>query len=192
MHAHTLVLNRGYVPLYVEPYAKSVKKWYKGKAEILSEYADKRLQDWNEGFNAPAVIRLLHFMYPPGAFDFGPVPFTRENIWERDHQQCQYCGKHLEYFEMKWDHIVPKDNGGRQWWDNIVCCCEKCNAKKKNRTPEEAGMKLIKKPVEPAPRKPNRKQREIHNFIKALKDVKNITGQQWIDHIYRNVELEKE
>jgi 5-methylcytosine-specific restriction endonuclease McrA len=77
------------------------------------------------------------------------VRFTRHNIFERDQNTCQYCGKKFDRSELNLDHVIPKDRGGPTTWENIVCSCIACNTKKGNRTPQEAGMRLIRKPKKP-------------------------------------------
>ena len=93
----------------------------------------------------PRVILL-------GVFDRLPkkeVKFTRHNIFERDANTCQYCGLVLDRKDLNLDHVVPRDRGGPTQWDNIVCSCIPCNTRKANRTPAEAGMRLIRKPKRP-------------------------------------------
>ena len=77
------------------------------------------------------------------------VKFTRHNIFERDHNTCQYCGKVFDRKDLNLDHVIPRDRGGPTTWENIVCSCIKCNTQKANRTPQEAGMHLIRKPKRP-------------------------------------------
>ena len=77
------------------------------------------------------------------------LPFSRTNIFKRDKYTCQYCGKHLEKDELTIDHVFPKSRMGPDIWENLVTCCKECNQKKANRTPKEAHMKLIKRPVRP-------------------------------------------
>jgi 5-methylcytosine-specific restriction endonuclease McrA len=93
----------------------------------------------------PRVIMLLVFDRIPNK----EVKFTRHNIFERDHNTCQYCGKQSERNELNLDHVIPRDRGGPTTWENIVCSCIACNTKKANRTPQEAGMRLIRKPKRP-------------------------------------------
>ena len=93
----------------------------------------------------PRVILL-------GVFDRLPkkeVKFTRHNIFERDGNTCQYCGGVFDRRDLNLDHVVPRDRGGPTQWDNIVCSCIPCNTRKANRTPAEAGMRLIRKPKRP-------------------------------------------
>jgi len=93
----------------------------------------------------PRVILLL-------AYDRLPkkeVKFTRHNIFERDKNTCQYCGKVFDRQDLNLDHVVPRDRGGPTTWENIVCSCIPCNTRKANRTPLEAGLHLIRKPKRP-------------------------------------------
>lgn len=93
----------------------------------------------------PRVIMLLVFDRMPKK----EVKFTRHNIFERDRNTCQYCGKVFDRSELNLDHVVPRDRGGPTTWDNIVCSCIECNTRKANKTPQEAGMRLIRKPKRP-------------------------------------------
>jgi 5-methylcytosine-specific restriction endonuclease McrA len=93
----------------------------------------------------PRVIMLLVFDRVPNK----EVKFTRHNIFERDQNTCQYCGESFERDELNLDHVLPRDQGGPTTWENIVCSCIACNTRKANRTPHEAGMKLIRKPKRP-------------------------------------------
>ena len=93
----------------------------------------------------PRVIVLLMFDRVPRK----EVKFTRHNIYERDKNTCQYCGKLFDRKDLNLDHIIPRDRGGETSWENIVCSCIKCNSKKANRLPHEAGMRLLRKPERP-------------------------------------------
>ena len=81
------------------------------------------------------------------------MKFNRQNLLERDDFRCQYCGKNLPVKELNMDHVVPRDRGGGTSWENVVTSCIKCNSKKGNRSPKEAGMRLLKEPKRP-PRRP--------------------------------------
>jgi len=93
----------------------------------------------------PRVILLQVFDRLPKK----EVKFTRHNIFERDGNTCQYCGRIFDRRDLNLDHVVPRDHGGPTQWDNIVCSCIPCNTRKANRTPAEAGMRLIRKPKRP-------------------------------------------
>jgi 5-methylcytosine-specific restriction endonuclease McrA len=77
------------------------------------------------------------------------VKVTRHNIFERDKNTCQYCGKVFDRRDLNLDHVIPRDKGGQTTWENIVCSCIPCNTKKGNRLAHQAHMHLIKKPVRP-------------------------------------------
>ena len=93
----------------------------------------------------PRVLVLSAYEYLPRV----RVRFSRINIYARDQDTCQYCGRQLPRTELNLDHVVPRTQGGKTSWENVVCSCVKCNLKKGGRTPEQAGMRLLKKPVRP-------------------------------------------
>ena len=94
----------------------------------------------------PRIIRLLGYDKLPRQ----DVKFNRRNIYARDSSKCQYCGKKFPTTDLSLDHVVPKSQGGKTSWDNIVCCCVKCNVKKGDRTPKEANMALSNVPRRPS------------------------------------------
>jgi 5-methylcytosine-specific restriction endonuclease McrA len=94
---------------------------------------------------APTVIMKVNSRYQPKG---GPT-LDRHSIVRRDKHRCQYCGRVFPESQLNMDHVVPKDQGGKFAWDNIVASCYPCNTKKRNRTPQQAGMKLPKRPIEP-------------------------------------------
>ena len=77
------------------------------------------------------------------------VRFTRDNLYERDHYRCQYCGNHFPDHQLNMDHVIPRAKGGRTSWENIVTSCIPCNTRKANRLPHQASMHLMKKPERP-------------------------------------------
>jgi|GEM_PF-80367 len=93
----------------------------------------------------PRVIRLLGYDRLPKQH----VKLNRRNLFARDGNRCQYCGRTFPTQELSIDHVVPRTQGGGESWGNLVCSCVKCNAKKGGRTPAQAKMELIKKPVQP-------------------------------------------
>lgn len=93
----------------------------------------------------PRIIVLALFDRMPKK----EVKFTRHNVFERDQNTCQYCGKIFERRDLNLDHVVPRDRGGPTTWENIVCSCIPCNTRKANRTPVEARMLLIRRPKRP-------------------------------------------
>jgi 5-methylcytosine-specific restriction endonuclease McrA len=94
----------------------------------------------------PRVIILLTYDRIPKAH----VRFTRINIFRRDKNRCQYCGKIFTRNELSIDHVIPRSYGGKSTWENVVCACYSCNKKKGGLTPQAAGMKLLSKPGKPS------------------------------------------
>lgn len=93
----------------------------------------------------PKVIRLLGYDKLPR----NDVKLNRRNIFARDHNRCQYCDGRFPTSELSLDHVIPRSQGGGASWQNLVCCCVKCNTKKGGRTPRQAHMPLTRKPVKP-------------------------------------------
>ncbi len=93
----------------------------------------------------PRILLLCEFDRLP----VKEVKFTRDNVFERDAYTCQYCGGSFRPKELNLDHVIPRDRGGRTSWENIATSCIKCNSRKGNRLPHEAGMRLIRKPQRP-------------------------------------------
>lgn len=124
----------------------------------------------------PRIIVLLLFERLPKK----EVKFTRHNVFERDKNTCQYCGKVFDREGLNLDHVLPRDRGGQTTWENIVCSCIPCNTRKGNRLPHQAGMQLIRKPKRP-------KWRPFVNIT-----VTNQPHESWkhfLDLAYWNVEL---
>jgi len=124
----------------------------------------------------PRIIRLLVYEKLPRQ----DVKFNRRNIYARDSSRCQYCGRRNPTSELSLDHVVPKSQGGKSTWENIVCCCVKCNVKKGGRTPEQARMRLISKPVKP-------RRSPVINI--RLADARYSSWRQFLDTAYWTVEL---
>jgi len=93
----------------------------------------------------PKIIRLLGY----DRFPSQEVKLNRRNLYARDGSRCQYCGKRFSSKELTLDHVMPRVSGGEHSWGNLVCACVKCNAKKGGRSPAQAHMHLIRKPVRP-------------------------------------------
>ncbi len=142
MDANVLVLNQDYQPLSVCSVQRSVKLLFMDKAEMVHDYPDRSIRTVSEEYSYPSVIRLRRYINLP----YNKIVLSRRNIMKRDRNKCQYCGvgKNLTI-----DHVMPKSRGGKDTWENLVTACDECNVRKGNRTPEEAGMPLKKKPFRP-------------------------------------------
>ncbi len=137
-----LVLNQNYVPISICSARKAVVLLLLNKAQMIERY-DDAIHSARQAMPYPSVIRLNRYIRRP----YQTVSLNRKNIVKRDRNRCQYCGKNHQ--PMTIDHIIPKSQGGRDTWENLVCACFRCNHKKGDRTPEQAGMKLLRKPTRP-------------------------------------------
>jgi 5-methylcytosine-specific restriction endonuclease McrA len=136
-----LVLNATDAPLAVVPARRAVVLVLKEKAEVVlsngAMFRSERLT-----LDAPSVVRLRRFVRLP----YRPhAPLTRRAVFVRDAWSCQYCGGSAENL----DHVVPRSRGGLHVWENVVAACRRCNAKKMDRTPTEAGFRLLRQPFAP-------------------------------------------
>ena len=139
-----LLLNSTYEPMAFISEKKVLKLFVKGKIEVLSNW-DSSIY-WGSGqMKAPALVRLLYYRrWVPKK-----TRFNRMGVFKRDRFICMYCGKTFKGSELTIDHIFPKSQGGKLTWLNCVSACFECNSKKGDRTPEQAGMRLLKKPIVP-------------------------------------------
>ena len=143
LNRNVLVLNQNYEPLTICNAKKAVILVYLGKAEIVEELNTK-IRSINYALPFPSVVRLFVYVYRQR----NTVILNRKNIFRRDRHSCQYCG-HTGH-DLTIDHVVPRQFGGKDRWDNLVTACVRCNSKKGNRTPEQAGMSLLKTPKKPS------------------------------------------
>ena len=144
MTAQTLLLTPWMIPHKVIPWQTAVTMSFLGKVDVLEEYEDV-IRSPTLSIRAPAVVRLRR---PIGGMKRG-VKFSRINVFARDEFRCQYCGTKKGLSELNYDHVVPRVQGGKTVWENIVTSCYECNARKRGRTPEQAGMRLLRAPVKP-------------------------------------------
>lgn len=190
-----LVLNRSWFAVHVADWQRAMSLLYTGQAKAVDvdDFIARDFNDWKELSQVkqgnfihtetfkiliPEVIALNFYdELPPGE-----VKLTRKNIFERDKNNCGYCGKHFNREELNIDHVVPKSKGGKTEWTNLICSCTSCNNKKSARTPEEAGMKL-----QWAPAKPGWKGK-----IEIITGAnRRISWKKFIEYAYWNVELER-
>ena len=200
--SRTLVLDAGYAPHRVVSWQRAAQLLHDGRAEVVELYADvvraitreaarglsvsKQMLAWFElgvddtdpdmfVVRVPAVIRLLGKVGRKKA-----VKFSRINVLTRDRFTCQYCGTKKLMRELNYDHVVPRAQGGKTVWENIVSSCYECNGLKRNRTPQEAGMRLLTAPVRP---------KSLPIAALRLESLKEIP-ECWRSFLYWNVELE--
>lgn len=140
-----LFLDCDYQPLRVEPWTKAITDLFLGKIEVIEYSRDRTIRSVDRVHPMPAVVKLVRRFKR----DRIAIKFSRLNIYTRDDFKCMYCGERKMTEDLTFDHVIPRAQGGRTVWDNIVTCCSFCNRIKDSRTPEQAGMKLIKKPIKP-------------------------------------------
>jgi 5-methylcytosine-specific restriction endonuclease McrA len=171
LDASVLVLNKLFMAIHIISVRRAFCLLCKDLAEVVSledgqyatydfhtwrevsEYRSRHFRqeddDWvrtvNSEIQVPRVIRLVGYDKLPKQ----TVKFNRRNIFARDNNQCQYCGRKHATSELSLDHVIPRSQGGQSTWDNIVCACVNCNVRKGGRTPKEAHMTLIRKPEKP-------------------------------------------
>ena len=165
----TLVLNRNWVPIHTLPTRIAIGLVARGSARIIDpdSYEIHDLDSWDAVSRSRrlaaaaaerALIRSSRLSLAPlevivltcyGGVGDKTVTFSRLNLYRRDRFTCQYCGSRPGSKELTIDHILPRSRGGHLSWENCVLACVSCNKKKGSRTPEEAGMTLRARPVEP-------------------------------------------
>lgn len=205
LDSSVLVLNKFFVAMNVISARRAITLLYKNSAEVVSiddgRFNSYNIDSWQDvsllksnlglpeeddglswiktvsiSIQVPKIIRLLFYENRPA---WG-VKFNRRNIFARDGNCCQYCGKRFPTSELSLDHVTPRARGGAATWTNIVCACTECNKQKGGRTPEEAGLRLIRRPFVPK-----------HSPIITLKlgSDKYSSWKQFIDHAYWSVPL---
>ncbi|MBI2369178.1 MAG: HNH endonuclease [Deltaproteobacteria bacterium] len=161
VNTSVLVLNRFYLAVNVTSVRRAFCLLYEGLARAVDEqFRTFDFESWSalavalgddsiglvdRAIRVPRVIVLL-------AYDRFPkrhVRFSRANIYSRDRNTCQYCGRGFSRSDLNLDHVVPRSRGGLSSWENIVCCCLHCNKRKGGKTPVEAGMRLLRPPRKP-------------------------------------------
>ncbi|MCU0787047.1 MAG: HNH endonuclease [Verrucomicrobia bacterium] len=197
LNQHVLVLNRLWQAVNITTVRRALTLLFQGHAQVVLSQEDGSFQTFNftqwhtlslqqphdESIHTVSVRIRVPRVILLAMFDRLPkkeVKFTRHNIFERDKNTCQYCGKHFDRRDLNLDHVTPRDRGGPTTWENIVCSCIGCNTRKGNRTPREADMRLIRKP-----KKPRWRPFLQINFNLSQHD----SWKHFIDLAYWNVEL---
>ena len=170
MTTKTLILTRDFAPHKIVAEDRALLMLFQGKIRVVEEYMSdehivgilppKRHGEFRQVLKAlgtrvqegcdlvlrtPSVASLINSV---GCVKRG-VKFSRINVFTRDGFRCMYCGISKKFVELNYDHVVPRDQGGRTVWENIVTSCYPCNGRKRNRTPEQAGMRLMRRPYKP-------------------------------------------
>lgn len=201
LNAQVLILNRLWVAVRVTDARRAFSLLFRDLAEVIhvddGSYTGYDFDSWTEvsqirdlfeghhyewvrtvrlHIAVPKVIRLHVF----DRMHEQSVKLNRRNIFARDAGQCQYCGNRFSTSEMSLDHVLPRSQGGKTTWQNLVCCCVRCNACKGGRTPEQSHMSMIRKPVKP-------KRNPVINL--RLGHDKYASWRAFLDNAYWSVEL---
>lgn len=195
--ARVLVLNKSFMPIQITSVKRAFCMVYLGVAKVVDrEYQTFDFQSWSRlsvAVGDDSIGTVDRIMRVPRvillqAYDRLPkkqVRFSRFNIFARDKCVCQYCGKRCSKNELNLDHVIPRSRGGQTTWENVVCSCVPCNCRKGGRTPQEAGIRLIRKPTRP-------------HWTECLNiSTKSSIYREWlpflniVDFSYWNVELER-
>lgn len=162
-----LVLNQNYEPLSVCNVKKAVVLLYLGKAELIAALDGRHLHSVSMTMPFPSIVRLSVYVRVP----FKKIVLSRKNILRRDSHRCQYCGR--SDVPLTVDHVVPKARGGEDAWENLVCACVRCNNKKGDRTPSEAQMPLVRRPIRP-------------NHVMFIRDFVGSVDDRWKPYLFMN------
>ena len=201
LSSSVLLLNRLYMAVRVVNARRALTLMYRELAEVVScengQFLSYDFDNWVEvsavkarfeperhdwvrtvrfQVAVPRIIRLLGYDKLPRT----DVKLNRRNLFARDQNRCQYCGRRYPTGELSVDHVLPRSQGGRTTWENVVCACVRCNVRKGGRTPTEAHMKLVA-----VPRRPRRSP----ILTIKLSDEKYASWKQFVDFAYWNVEL---
>lgn len=206
LSSKVLVLNRAYAAMRIVSAKRAFGLLARSIAEIIhveaddagaGRYVNYDLESWIEvsalqreyererhdwvrtvrfDIAVPRIIRLLGYDRLPEQ----TVKLNRRNLFARDRNKCQYCGRIFPTSDLSIDHVQPRSQGGGDTWENLVCACIRCNARKGGRTPDQAGMRLVRVPIRPR-RNPLIALRLGHEKYQSWK--------AFLDHAYWSVEL---
>ena len=166
IHGEVLVLNSDYEPLNVCNLRRAILLICLGKVEVL-HVGTTRIRTWDGEIHSPSVVKLRQHVKRP----IPQLRLSRRGIFARDGYQCQYCGTTAK--ELTIDHVVPKRLGGGATWENLVCCCRRCNTKKGDKSLQSSGMQL---------KRPPRRPRYVP-YISLTKYVQGTKNDVWRDYL---------
>jgi 5-methylcytosine-specific restriction endonuclease McrA len=198
LNQNVLVLNRLWQAVNICSARRAFSLLYLGEAQVVDsqsgDYQTFNFKQWHDfsqshvssdhevvhtisfKIRVPKIIVLLMFDRMPKK----EVKLTRQNVFDRDQNTCQYCGKTLDRKDLNIDHVVPRDKGGTTTWENVVCSCIPCNTRKSNHLPHEIGMKLLRRPKRP----------KLRPFLTMqMSKTHHPSWRHFLDVAYWNVEL---
>ena len=177
MTDRVLLLNQSYEAVSLISQERAIVLWYSGKVTIVAE-RDITWRSMSIAIKVPSVVRLVNYVRGLSGLR-NIVKMTRKNIMLRDNYTCQYCSKPTSSDKLNIDHVVPRGQGGKSEWTNLVTACIPCNSIKDCKTPKQAGMTLRKKP-----KKPDFMVFTIH------RNVQNVP-EDWRSYLYWNSEIDQ-
>jgi len=193
LDSQVLVLNRVFQAVQVTSVRKAFSLFYKGHVKaVLPDYSTYEFENWCDipvhpqdevvltpsmAIRIPRVVALKDFDRLPRQ----DVKFSRHNIYLRDGNRCQYCGRKFSSSELSLDHVIPISRGGKSTWENVVCACLPCNVRKGNKLLSESGIQLKRPPVRPRWHPLHRLQGRTYPEI----------WKNFLDAAYWNVELKE-
>ena len=199
LDSSVLVLNRLYLAVHVIGVRRAFGLLFRDLAEVVhfeeGVFANYNFDAWREvselraelkqphddwvrtvsfEIQIPRVIRLLRYDRLPKQ----ELHLNRRNVLARDGNRCQYCARHFPSHLLSVDHVMPRSRGGTTSWENLVCACLACNIRKGGRTPQEAKMKLVRRPFKP-------KRNPL--LLLKLDNPKYASWRTWLDGVYWDV-----
>jgi len=143
-----LALNVAGIPMDIISWKRAVTLWALGRAEILATYEDRFIHSPRLSLAAPSIVQCLDARSMPRNFTH-ILPFTRRNLHARDGGMCVYCGQKVSLSNFTIDHVIPRSQGGKTSWENVVAACMGCNNRKGNRRPRPGEIDLLHEPFIP-------------------------------------------
>lgn len=129
-----LVLNASYEPLHFVDIKHAVRMLVREVAVIEEAEPEAKIGH----LPRPKVLRLIRYVATKWLRHGASPKWSRKRVLIRDQYKCAYCSQTASTV----DHVLPISQGGRSTWENTVAACSPCNGRKRNRTPQEAGMPL--------------------------------------------------
>jgi len=172
MSVACLVLNASYEPLHAIDAKDGMIHILAGRAKLYQAHPEHKFRTVKDEYPVPVVIVLNRYV-PQKRKWRDKAKLNKHALYVRDNYTCGYCGRHVSEFKGKErltkDHVVPRDLGGKSTWENLVTACSTCNGRKGNRTPEQAGMRLLWEPVRP-PQAQLQAKRQRHRNSRIVLD----------------------
>jgi Restriction endonuclease len=194
----TLVLNRASTPISIVPYQRIINRVQNHMAIVLKSYENTCIR--SSGYNIsrfcsgfektssisciempiPSVVQCIRTDYVPKYTNI--LPFNRKNLYIRDRGRCAYCGKKVSLSGLSFDHVIPRCQGGKTCWENIVLACCRCNTKKGARHPNKYRWPKI------MPYAPTLSHAAPVQLVNKL--ASEIIEESWEDFVYWRIILE--